>query len=201
RELADATLGLIGVGAIGREVARLALAFGMKLMAVRERPERGTDFLPDPTLSAKSADQGGATSVLVVGFEALDHVVAESDFVVLAAPVTPKTHAMINADRLKRMKPDAYLINISRGALVDEEALAAALRDRQIAGAALDVFDREPLPDASPLWDLPTLLITPHAAALTDKMWNRHYTLFADNLRRYLNGRPLFGVVDKLKGY
>ena len=99
------------------------------------------------------------------------------------------------------MKPDACLINVGRGALVDEVALAAALREKKIGGAALDVFPKEPLAADSPLWDMPNLLITPHTAALTDKLWERHYALFSENLRRYLSGEPLLAVVDKRKGY
>jgi phosphoglycerate dehydrogenase-like enzyme len=99
------------------------------------------------------------------------------------------------------MKPTAYLINVGRGPLVDEAALADALRAHRIAGAALDVFEREPLPADSPLWSLDNLLITPHTAGLTDKLWYRHYDLFSDNLRRYLAGHPLHFVVDKHQGY
>jgi phosphoglycerate dehydrogenase-like enzyme len=99
------------------------------------------------------------------------------------------------------MKPSAYLINVGRGPQVDEAALADALRAHRIAGAALDVFEREPLPADSPLWTLENLLITPHTAGLTDKLWHRHYDLFSDNLRRYLAGKPLQFIVDKHKGY
>ena len=99
------------------------------------------------------------------------------------------------------MRPDAYLINVGRGPQVDEAALADALRKRRIAGAALDVFEHEPLPAESPLWALENLLITPHTAGLTEKLWQRHYALFSENLRRYLNHDPLLFVVDKQKGY
>jgi phosphoglycerate dehydrogenase-like enzyme len=99
------------------------------------------------------------------------------------------------------MKPSGYLINVGRGPQVDQLALVEALRTRQIAGAALDVFDREPLPADSPLWNLDNLLITPHTAGLTDKLWQRHYELFSENLRRYIAGEPLLYMVDKHKGY
>jgi phosphoglycerate dehydrogenase-like enzyme len=99
------------------------------------------------------------------------------------------------------MKPDSCLINVGRGQLVDETALALALRERKIGGAALDVFPKEPLTADSPLWDVPNLLITPHTAALTDKLWGRHYDLFSENLRRYLAGEALLAGVDKRKGY
>jgi phosphoglycerate dehydrogenase-like enzyme len=115
--------------------------------------------------------------------------------------MTDSTKALANAERLALMKPDACLINVGRGLLVDETALGAALREKKIGGAALDVFPKEPLAPASPLWDLPNLLITPHSAALTDKLWERHYTLFTENLRRYLKDERLLAVVDKRKGY
>jgi phosphoglycerate dehydrogenase-like enzyme len=99
------------------------------------------------------------------------------------------------------MKSDACLINVGRGPLVDEEALAQALREKTIGGAALDVFEAEPLPADSPLWDLENLLITPHTAGLTEKLWERHYQCISENLRRYLQGEPLHSVVDKKQGY
>ncbi len=125
----------------------------------------------------------------------------ECDYVVLAAPLLQETEKLFNATRLAAMKPTAFLINVGRGAQVDEEALADALRTRRIAGAALDVFEREPLPADSPLWELENLLITPHTAGLTEKLWHRHYELFSENLRRYLAGQPLQFVVDKRRGY
>ncbi|HWR35158.1 MAG TPA: D-2-hydroxyacid dehydrogenase [Clostridia bacterium] len=184
RELRGATLGVIGLGAIGREVARMANAIGMNTLAVREHPERGS-----------------APALQVVGFESIDEVLGRSDFVVLAAPLTPKTRACINADRLRAMRPEAYFVNVSRGALVDEPALIDALRNSRIAGAALDVFANEPLSGDSELWSLPNLIITPHSAAATENLWERHYQLLAENLRRYKSGEPLLGVVDKQKGY
>jgi phosphoglycerate dehydrogenase-like enzyme len=131
----------------------------------------------------------------------LDQLLGQSDFVVLAAPLLATTERLINADHLAHMKPSGYLINVGRGPQVDQLALVEALRTRQIAGAALDVFDREPLPADSPLWNLDNLLITPHTAGLTDKLWQRHYELFSENLRRYIAGEPLLYVVDKHKGY
>jgi len=119
----------------------------------------------------------------------------------LAAPVTASTKYIANAERLALMKSDACLINVGRGPLVDESALAAALREMKIGGAALDVFPKEPLAAESPLWDVPNLLITPHTAALTERLWERHYSLFSENLRRYVSGQPLLAVVDKRKGY
>ena len=184
REVAGATAGMVGLGSIGCAVAKSAKALGMRVIAVREHPEKGSE---------------GADAVFAPARS--DEVFRQADYVVLAAPVTASTKAIANAERLALMKPDACLINVGRGALVDEVALAAALREKKIGGAALDVFSKEPLVADSPLWDAPNLLITPHTAALTDKLWERHYALFAENLRRYLNGKPLLAVVDKRKGY
>ena len=184
REVAGATLGMIGLGSIGRPTVKSAKALGMRVMAVREHPEKGTE----------GAD-------VVLGPAQINQVFRQSDYVVLAAPVTDSTQAIANAERLALMRPDACLINVGRGPLVDEAALSTALREKKIGGAALDVFPKEPLAADSPLWDVPNLLITPHTAALTDKLWERHYALFSENLRRYLNGEALLAVVDKRKGY
>ena len=184
REIGGATLGLLGLGSIGRETAKRATALGMRVVAVREHPAKGGEDL-----------------AAVYGPADLDRMLAESDYVALCAPLTPQTEGIINADRLRRMKRDACLINVSRGPLVDEAALADALRNRTIAGAALDVFSREPLPADSPFWDLENCLITPHSAAITERLWERHYAQISENLRRFLAGQPLLGVVDKKKGY
>lgn len=193
REIAGATLGLVGVGSIGGELAVRAEALGMRVMAVREHPQKGADW--------RSPVNDPPSPPAVYGPEGLEPMLRESDYVVLAAPLTGKTQALMDARHLAAMKPDACLVNVSRGALVDEAALADALQHRRLGGAALDVFDLEPLPPESPLWDLPNLLITPHSAALTDKLWQRHYDLLADNLRRYFAGQPLRMTVDKNKGY
>lgn len=185
RELSGATLGLIGLGSIGRRVARMAYAMGMRVIGVREHVEKGK---PE-----------GVEKVFPPA--KLDELLKQSDYVVVAAPLLAETEGLINADRLKVMKADAYLINVGRGPMVDAAALVEALRSRRIAGAALDVFEKEPLPADSPLWGAENLLITPHTAGLTDKLWNRHYELFSENLRRYLAGQPLRFVVDKQKGY
>jgi phosphoglycerate dehydrogenase-like enzyme len=184
REVAGATLGIIGLGSIGRPTVKNAKAMGMKVIAAREHPEKGSE----------GAD-------VVVGMTQVHELFSEADYIVLAAPVTDSTRSIANAERLALMKPDACLINVGRGPLVDEAALASALREKKIGGAALDVFPKEPLTADSPLWDVPNLLITPHTAALTTKLWERHYALFSENLRRYLNGDALLAVVDKDRGY
>jgi phosphoglycerate dehydrogenase-like enzyme len=184
REVAGATLGMIGLGSIGRAAVKSARALGMRVIAVREHPEKGSE---------------GADAVF--GPAQVDEVFRQSDYIVLAAPVTSSTNAIANAERMALMKPDACLINVGRGALVDEAALALALRERKIGGAALDVFPKEPLAAGSLLWDVPNLLITPHTAALTDRLWERHYALLSENLRRYWSGEALLACVDKRKGY
>jgi D-2-hydroxyacid dehydrogenase (NADP+) len=184
REVAGATVGLVGLGSIGRAVVKTAKALGMRVIAVREHPEKGSE---------------GADAVFRPA--QMDEVFRQADYVVLAVPFTSATNVLANAQRLALMKSDACLINVGRGQLVDESALVLALRDKKIGGAALDVFPNEPLSADSPLWDVPGLLITPHTAALTDKLWERHYMLFSENLRRYLSGQAMLGVVDKRKGY
>jgi phosphoglycerate dehydrogenase-like enzyme len=184
REVAGATLGLVGLGSIGRAVAKHAKCLGMRVIAARENPGKGTD---------------GADAVF--GPAQVDEVFRQADYVVLAAPTTANTKSIAGAERIAVMKPEACLINVGRGSLVDEAALVVALREKKIGGAALDVFDNEPLPPESPLWDVPNLLITPHTAGLTDRQWERHYHLFSENLRRFLKGEPLLAVVDKRAGY
>jgi phosphoglycerate dehydrogenase-like enzyme len=184
REVRGATLVVIGLGSIGAEVAQMAAALKMHVIGVREHPERGA---------------AGAHEVM--GYEALDNAIGQADFVVLAAPLTQRTRHLIDARRLQLFKPTAFLINVSRGALVDEAALAKALREHKIAGAALDVFEEEPLSRRSPMWKMPQVLITPHTAFLTENVWHRHYEVFTANLKRYIAGQPLEGVVDKKRGY
>jgi phosphoglycerate dehydrogenase-like enzyme len=184
REVRGATLAVIGMGSIGAEVASMAVALKMNVIGVREHPARGS---------------GGAHEV--VGYDALDSVIGRADFIVLAAPLTPRTRHMIDARRLKMFKKTAFLINVSRGALVDEAALVPALKNGSIAGAALDVFEEEPLSRWSPLWKMPQVLITPHTAFLTENVWQRHFEMFAANFKRYLAGQALESVVDKKDGY
>jgi phosphoglycerate dehydrogenase-like enzyme len=185
RELAGATLGLVGLGSIGRNVAKHASALGMRVIAVREHPEKEKPQYVHQVLPTSK----------------LQELLAQSDYVVLSTPVTAETTGMIGRQQLATMKPEAFLLNVGRGPLIDEAALADVLREHKIAGAALDVFDQEPLPPDSPLWDLEDLLITPHTAGISEKMWERHYVLFSENLRRYLSGQPLLGLVDKRSGY
>ena len=185
RFIAGATLGLVGLGSIGRPVAKHASALGMRVIATRANPEKG------------SAD--GVAQVFPSS--QLDQLLTQSDYVVLAAPVLASTEGLIGTKQLAKMKPNACLINVGRGQLVDEPALIEALREKKIGGAALDVFDKEPLPSDSPFWDMESVLITPHTGGLADKLWEREYDLFSENLRRHLGHQPLLAFVDKQKGY
>jgi phosphoglycerate dehydrogenase-like enzyme len=185
RELAGATVGLVGLGSIGRKVAQHASSLGMRVIAVREHPEKEKPQYVEEVLPTSR----------------LHDLLEQSDYVVLSAPVTSETTGMIGSRQLAAMKPHAFLLNVGRGPLINEAALIDVLRQHKIGGAALDVFDQEPLPPDSPLWDLEDLLVTPHTAGISEKMWERHYALLSDNLRRYLSGRPLLGLVDKHSGY
>ena len=184
RELKSATLAIIGLGGIGRPLARMAGSLGMQVIGVREHPERSCEGVEE-----------------IYGFDRLDEALAQADFVVLALPVTPKTHNLMNATRLAQLKSEAYLINVGRGVLIDEAALIEALRRKSFAGAALDVTEQEPLQQDSPLWAMENVFITPHIASLTEQMWERHYETFTQNLRRFLNHERLLWMVDKEKAY
>ena len=184
-DIAGATVGLVGFGSIGSNVAKFAHTMGMRVIVVREHPGK---------TRPESVDEEMPSS-------RLNDMLAQADFVVLSPPLTPATRGMIGSQQLAKMKSSAYLVNVGRGPLVNEEALINALRDRKIAGAALDVFDKEPLPEDSPLWGLDNLLITPHTAGMDQRLWERHYALFSENLRRYFKHEPLLGLVNKGQGY
>ncbi|MBC8098812.1 MAG: D-2-hydroxyacid dehydrogenase [Armatimonadetes bacterium] len=198
RPLRGQTLGIAGYGSIGREVARLASGFGMKLLATKhdaKRPE-DTDYheagLGDPT---------GDLPERIYPWQALASMAKECDFIVIATPLTPETHHLVNADVLSAMKPTAVLINIARGGVVDEAALTAALTAGDIGGAALDVFEEEPLPATSPLWALGNVIISPHISGNNVDYYKRAAALFIENLRRYAEQRPLLNRIDRTRGY
>jgi phosphoglycerate dehydrogenase-like enzyme len=197
-ELRDVTVGIVGLGSIGRAVAGLATAFGCRVVAVRRRSEADAGRTAD---DGETAPFRELTLDRVGGPEALGDVLAESDFVVLAAPLTPETRDLIDEAALARMKSTAWLINIARGALVDDRALLAALRAGTIGGAVLDTFRDEPLPPTSPFYDLPNVIVTPHTSWSSGRVLDRSVELFCDNLRRYAAGEPLLNVVDPAAGY
>jgi phosphoglycerate dehydrogenase-like enzyme len=181
RELNGATAGIVGLGSIGGEVARLARGLGCRVIGMRR------SFEANP--SHPLVDRALPPSML-------HELLADSDYVVLTAPLTAQTRGMIDAAALSAMRPDAVLLNIGRGPLIVESALIEALRARTIAGAALDVFEQEPLPAESPLWDLDNIVMTPHIAAGTDHYYERATDIFCANLRRYIAGQPLERLVD-----
>jgi glyoxylate/hydroxypyruvate reductase A len=180
------TLGIVGLGHVGGAIARLARSAGLRVVAVRR------------TAGAASESPDADAVYPPAGLRTL---LGESDYVVLIVPLTPETAGLLGKAELSAMKPGAVLINIGRGQLVDEAALVESLQSGHLAGAALDVFAAEPLPKASPLWDLPNVLVTPHSmsTALDENEWL--VDLFSDNLRRYLAGQPLRNVFDRARGY
>ena len=197
-ELRDVTVGIVGLGSIGRAVGALATAFGCRVLATRRRSDAGSGTGgPD----ADSASIGEVLLERVLGPEGLPQLLAESDFVVLAAPLTAETERMIDERALATMKPGAWLINVARGRLVDERALLRALRDGPIGGAVLDTFVEEPLAPSSPFYELPNVIVTPHTSWSSGRVLDRSVGLFCDNLRRYARGETLLNVVDPTVGY
>ena len=185
RHLGDATLGIVGLGAIGSEIARRALAFGMRILAV------------DPARTEKPEGVAALWSVA-----RLPDLLAQSDYVVIAAPHTPQTVKMFRRAQFQQMKRDAYLINIGRGILVDLTDLTAALEAHEIAGAALDVFETEPLPADHALWKMPgRVIITPHVAGYSPRIAERHLAVLLDNVGRFVRGESLRNVADKEKWF
>jgi len=180
------TAGIVGLGNIGREVARLCKAFGMKVIATRR--------------SARQSARARYVDKLLPASQ-LKRLLGESDYVVIATPLTKETTGLIGIDELKAMKPTAYIINIGRGGIIDEDALIQALDEKQIAGAGLDVTSEEPLPPDSRLWEFENVIITPHVSGGMEDYMERATDLFCENLKRYLNGRRLLNVVDKTRGY
>lgn len=185
-ELRGKTLGIVGMGAIGREAARRAKAFEMRVLATRRTVEEGEQDV--------DCDE-------MLPYTGLGRLLAESDFLALCLPLTPETRGAIGATELAQMKPAACLVNVARGQVVDQEALITALRERVIAGAALDVFDPEPLPPDSPLWDMPNVILTPHISGAVEGYGHRAAEVFIANLERYLAGKPLENRVNVELGY
>lgn len=197
-ELRDAVLGIVGYGSIGREIARLASAFGMHILAMKRRPEERRD---QGYIESGLGDPEGRLPERFYGPEELHAMLGECDYVVVTLPLTPATRGLINAAALRAMKPSACLINVARGDIVVEQDLLQALRENRIAGAVLDVFSKEPLPADHPLWQYDNVILTPHIAAITDRYEERASRLFAENLRRYLAGEPLWNEINREEGY
>jgi phosphoglycerate dehydrogenase-like enzyme len=186
RELSECRALVVGTGGIGRAVGRRLALLGARCAGIRRRPDRG-------------APEGFER---VAGPDALDDELRQADVVVLSAPLTASTSGLLTAARLDLLPEDAIVVNVARGSLLDEGALAERLRAGRLRGAVLDVFGAEPLPPDSPLWTLPQVLLTPHVAAVSPRrFWERELALFFDNWDRYRRGLPLRNLVDKQAGY
>lgn len=186
QELHGRTLAIVGYGEIGRASAALAKAFGMRVLAYRRRPELSAD---DPLVDR------------VYGHGQLGDMVAEADYLCAAAPNVPGATGLIGAAEFRRMKPGAVIINVGRGPTIVESELVSALRERRIRGAALDVFDTEPLPAGHPLYGLDNVLLSPHCADRVDGWLEIAMSVFLENAGHFVAGRPLVNVVDKQAGY
>lgn len=182
-ELTKKTMCIIGTGSIGTHAARLASTCGMETIGIRRTPRPAEHFFE------------------VYGRNRLEEVLGRSDYVVIACPLTAETQGMIGAMQLAAMKPGAYFINIARGKVVDEAALAQALERNHLSGAFLDAFAVEPLPPEHPLWTTPGVTITPHDSHSSPLIGDNIVALFCENLRRYLTGKPLANLVDRARGY
>jgi phosphoglycerate dehydrogenase-like enzyme len=183
-ELAGKTMVLVGIGTIGRRTASVASALGMRVLGVDR----------DPGVGAPGVE-------MVVGPDQLPDLLPQADFLVLTVPLTHETQGMIGERELLAMKSTAYVINIGRGGIVQEQPLIQALEEGWIAGAGLDVFETEPLPEDSPLWGMDNVIITAHYAGITPRYHERAIAVFLDNLQRYRTGEPLRNVVDRELGY
>jgi phosphoglycerate dehydrogenase-like enzyme len=186
-ELTGKTLLIVGLGRIGEAIAARARPFGMRVVALKRDPAARHD-------PAVAVDEIG-------GMDALDEVLGRADHVCLTVPLTPETHHLMDARRLARLRVGAYLYNVARGAVIDEAALVEVLRAGRLAGAGLDVYEQEPLPASSPLWELENVILTPHVSGATPLYYERAAALFADNLDRFLAGRPLNNRFDPARGY
>jgi D-2-hydroxyacid dehydrogenase (NADP+) len=186
-ELNGQTLGIVGLGRIGEALMVRARAFGMRVVGLKRDPQTRYDAAVQPDA--------------LYGPDQLPELLRESDHACIALPHTPQTHHLFDAAMLAHMKPTAYLYNIARGKIVDETALIAALQNSQLAGAGLDVFETEPLPADSPLWQMENVIITPHVSGLTPYYFDRTTKLFSANLKRYLDGEPLHSLYDPARGY
>ena len=198
-EVRGATLGIIGYGSIGRELARIARsAFAMTILACKRDPSRRAD---DGYALPGTGDPDGRLPDAWFPPDKLADMLARSDVVVMAAPLTRETTRMIDARALAAMKPSAYFINVGRGASVDEVALAQALVEKRLAGAAVDVFSEEPPPAGHPLYGVDNAILSPHVSGFLPSYDDKCTELFAENLRRFLAGTPLLNLVDRELGY
>jgi phosphoglycerate dehydrogenase-like enzyme len=198
QELRNSTVGILGYGSLGREIARLCKAFGANVLATKFNVMETAD---SGYVLEGTGDPAGELFDRLYPMQASAYMVKDCDFVVVTLPLTETTRNSVNADVINAMKPSAFLINVGRGGIVDEAALLVALQEGHIAGAAFDVFAEEPLPAENPLWKAPNMLITPHISGGTALYDEKAVQVFEENLRRYLEKRPLLNLVDRAKGY
>ena len=186
-ELTGKTLLIVGLGRIGEAIALRARPFGVRIVGLKRDPSNRHD--------------DGVNVDELLGLDALDDALPRADHVCVTVPLTRETHHLMDARRIARLRAGAYLYNISRGAVIDEPALVDALRAGKLAGAGLDVFEEEPLPATSPLWEMETVILTPHVSGVTPLYYQRTAALFAENLDRFLSGQPLNNRFDPARGY
>jgi phosphoglycerate dehydrogenase-like enzyme len=192
------TLGVIGYGSIGRETARIGAALGMPVLALKRNPADRSDPGWNPP---EVGDPEGRIPSRWFGPGDCTALLRESDYVTVTLPLTPHTRGFVGVKEIAAMRPNAYIVNIGRGSVIDQNALIEALREKRIAGAGLDVFEREPLEAESPLWELDNVILTPHMSG-AQRDYNTYATrLFADNLRRFRAGQPLLNLIDRALGY
>ena len=198
KELRGSTVGIVGYGSIGRQLARLLYPLGAIVLASKKNAMQPQDdgYIPDGM-----GDPGGDFVHRLYPNQALHSMLKECDFVVITVPKTPKNTNLIAEEELAVLKPSAYLVDVSRGGILNHQALIQALKANKIAGAALDVYPQEPLPADSPLWKLPNVILTPHIAGNTPHYDERAVDLFAANLQRFLSGQSLYNRIDPEQGY
>ena len=186
-DLDGRTLLIVGLGSIGTQLARVASAFGMHIIGIKRNPKN----IPPDSLGVHE----------LYGPDSLHDLLPRAEFLVLITPHTDETESLIGRDELAALPYGAFVINIGRGPLLDEDALVEALRSGRLGGASLDVFHTEPLPAQSPLWDLPNVIVCPHSGATSDRENGRLTDLFCENIERYLWGKPMLNVLDTEKFY
>jgi len=197
-ELRHSTVGIVGYGSIGRQVARLLQPFNIEILAAKKDVMHPEDQGYTPQ---GMGDPDGAFFDRLYPIEALHSMLAGCDFVVLALPLTSDTLHLMDAEAFEVMKPTAYVINVGRGGLIDQPALIQALKTKQIAGAALDVFEQEPLPKESPLWEMSNVILSPHISGLSYHLREETFALFIENLNRYIADLPLHNPIRLDEGY
>ena len=183
-DLSETTLGIVSMGGIGRQIAQRAKGFGMEIYAVDKYPSQPPEGISQ-----------------IWGLDKLDNLIQISDWFVITSPYTPETKGLINEKHLHLFKPSSYVIVISRGGVFDEKALLKGLQTKKIKGAGIDAFETEPLDPESPLWDMPNVIISPHASANTYTMENQRRQIFVDNLDRFIKGENLYHICNKKEGF